>query len=216
MIACRLFLFALGLVLVNPVLRDPSHPAFKEKAPEHFRVHFETTKGDMVIACHRDWAPIGVDRFYHLVEHGYYDDACFFRVIEGAWAQFGIHGEPEIARIWRNAAIPDEPVRESNLRGRLTYAHGFDPDDRTTQLFINLRDNPALDDNAFSPIGEIIEGMEVADALYADYAAEPGGGIRGGGQDPMFEGGNAYFRERFPKLDFIVDATILPTKCVEK
>jgi cyclophilin family peptidyl-prolyl cis-trans isomerase len=210
MIMNRVFLLTLGLALVNPILRDPSHPAFKEKAPEHFRVRFETTLGDIVIACHRDWAPTGVDRFYQLVKHGYYDDACFFRVIEGAWAQFGIQGDPEIAQIWRNETIPDEPVRASNLRGRLTYAHGFEPDDRTTQLFINLRDNPALDDDAFSPIGEVIEGMGVADALYAGYAGDPGGGIRGGGQDPMFEGGNEYFREKFPKLDFITEATILP------
>ncbi len=99
---------------------------------------------------------------------------------------------------------------ESNLRGRLTYAHGFEPDDRTTQLFINLRDNPTLDKDAFSPLGEVVEGMEVADSLFAGYGSEPGGGIRGGGQDPMFEGGNDYFRSKFPKLDFIKRATILP------
>ena len=206
----RLLLISLVAILADPILRDPAHPAFKEKAPEQFRVRFETTKGDILIALHRDWSPRGVDRFHQLVKHGYYNDACFFRVIEGAWAQFGIHGDPRIAQIWRNEAIPDEPVLESNLRGRLTFAHGHDPDDRTTQLFINLRDNPTLDGDAFSPLGEIVEGMEVADSLFAEYGSEPGGGIRGGGQDPMFEGGNDYFRKNYPKLDFIKRATILP------
>jgi cyclophilin family peptidyl-prolyl cis-trans isomerase len=208
---CVLLLtLVLGVASVNPILHDPSHPAFKERAPDRFSVHFETTKGDIVVACHRDWAPVGVDRFFQLVRHGYYDDVCFFRVIEGAWAQFGIHGDPEIAQIWRNQTIADEPVRESNLRGRLTYAHGFQPDDRTTQLFINLRDNPTLDSGAFSPIGEAIEGMEAADSLYAGYAEKAGGGIRRGRQDPIFEGGNDYLRRDFPKLDFITKATILP------
>jgi homoserine O-acetyltransferase len=210
MIMNRAFFLALSVALANPILRDPSHPAFKERAPDHFRVRFETSQGNIVIACHRDWAPIGVDRFYQLVRHGYYDDVYFFRVIEGAWAQFGIHGDPEIAQIWRKETIADEPVRESNLRGRLTYAHGFESDDRTTQLFINLRDNPALDSDAFSPVGEVIEGMNVADSLYAGYAEKAGGGIRGGRQDPMFEHGNDYFRRKFPKLDFITKATILP------
>jgi homoserine O-acetyltransferase len=186
MIGTRVFLLTLGVALANPILRDPSHPAFKQRAPEHFRVRLETTKGPIVIACHREWAPTGADRFFQLVTHGYYDDACFFRVIEGAWAQFGIQGDPGIAQIWRK------------------------PDDRTTQLFINLRDNPALDSDQFAPIGEVIEGMEVADFLYAGYADRPGGGIRGGQQDPMFEGGNGYFRLEFPKLDFITKATILP------
>ena len=210
MIMNRVLLLTLGVALANPILRDPSHPAFKEKAPEHFRVRLETTKGDIVIACHREWAPAGVDRFFQLVQHGYYDDVFFFRVIEGAWAQFGIHGDPGIAQIWRNETIADDPVHESNLRGRLTYAHGFEPDDRTTQLFFNLRDNPTLDSDAFAPIGEVIEGMEVADTLYAGYADRAGGGIRGGRQDPMFEGGNDYFRSEFPNLDFITRATTLP------
>jgi homoserine O-acetyltransferase len=210
MLGTRVFLLTLGVALANPILRDPSHPAFRERAPEHFRAHLETTKGPIVIDCHREWAPVGVDRFFQLVKNGFYDDVCFFRVIEGAWAQFGIHGDPGIAQIWRNETLVDDPVRESNLRGRLTYAHGFEPDDRTTQLFINLRDNPSLDSDAFAPICEVVEGMEVADSLYAGYADRPGGGIRGGGQDPMFEGGNGYFRLEFPKLDFITKATIVP------
>jgi cyclophilin family peptidyl-prolyl cis-trans isomerase len=206
----RLLLIGLVAILADPILSDPSHPAFEEKAPERFRVRLETTQGDIVIAVYRDWSPRGVDRFYQLTKHGYYDDACFFRVIEGAWAQFGIHGDPQIAQIWRTETFPDEPVLKSNLRGRFTYAHGHDPDDRTTQLFINLRDNPNLDGDAFSPLGEVVEGMEVADSLYAGYGDDPGGGIRGGGQDPMFEGGNDYLRQNYPKLDFIKRATLWP------
>ncbi len=153
---------------------------------------------------------MGVDRFFHLVENGYYDDDAFFRVIEGAWAQFGIHGDPDIAQVWRAAVFADEPVQASNLRGRVTYAHGVAPDDRTTQLFINLRDNPALDEQGFSPIGEVVEGMRVADALYFGYGEAAGGGIRGGKQAPIFEGGNAHLRANFPKLDYIRKASVAP------
>ncbi len=206
----RLVALASLTLLVQPALRDPSHEAFAEKAPERFHVRLETTKGVIVIDVHRSWSPIGVDRFFQLVENGYYDDAAFFRVIEGAWAQFGIHGDPAIAQIWRDTTFDDEPVRASNLRARVTYAHGVGPDDRTTQLFINLRDNPALDDQAFSPIGEVVEGMPVADALYFGYGEAAGGGIRGGKQAPIFEGGNAHLRANFPKLDYIRKASVAP------
>ena len=206
----RLTALVFAAFLSQPALLDPSHEAFAKKAPERFHVRFETTRGLLVIDVHREWSPKGVDRFFHLVENGYYDDAAFFRVIEGKWAQFGIHGDPAIAQIWREAAIDDEPVRASNLRGRLTYAHGVAPDDRTTQLFFNLRDNPDLDEQEFSPIGEVIEGMPVADALYSSYGEAAGGGIRGGKQAPIFDGGNGHLREKFPMLDYIRKASILP------
>ncbi len=206
----RVVAFAFVALLFQPALRNPSDEAFAEKAPERFHVRLETTRGIIVIDVHRAWSPKGVDRFFHLVESGYYDDAAFFRVIEGAWAQFGIHGDPAIAQIWRDTAFPDEPVRTSNLRGRLTYAHGVAPDDRTTQLFINLRDNPGLDEQGFSPVGEVIEGMRVADALYSSYGEAAGGGIRAGKQAPIFEGGNGHLRAKFPNLDYIRKASVAP------
>ena len=206
----RLVALASLTLLLQPALRNPSDEVFAKKAPERFHVRLETTRGAIVIDVHRAWSPMGADRFFHLVENGYYDDAAFFRVIEGAWAQFGIHGDPAIAQIWRAAAFADEPVQASNLRGRVTYAHGVTPDDRTTQLFINLRDNPALDEQAFSPVGEVVEGMRIADALYSGYGEAAGGGIRGGKQAPIFEGGNAYLRAKFPKLDYVRKASVAP------
>ncbi|TDI42045.1 MAG: peptidylprolyl isomerase [Acidobacteria bacterium] len=206
----RLAALASLTLLLQPALRNPRDEAFAEKAPERFHVRLETTRGVIVVDVHRAWSPMGVDRFFHLVENGYYDDDAFFRVIEGAWAQFGIHGDPDIAQVWRAAVFADEPVQASNLRGRVTYAHGVAPDDRTTQLFINLRDNPALDEQGFSPIGEVVEGMRVADALYFGYGEAAGGGIRGGKQAPIFEGGNAHLRANFPKLDYIRKASVAP------
>jgi homoserine O-acetyltransferase len=162
-----------------------------------------------MIEVHRDWAPHGADRFYNLVRAGYYDEARFFRVIEGRWAQFGINGEPKIAQLWRTRFIPDDPAGESNVRGTVAFAFAAS-NGRTTQVFINLRDNSATHDREpFVPFGKVIAGMEVADALNAEYGESAGGGIRRGKQDPMFEGGNRYFEERFPHLDFIKRAVVI-------
>ena len=157
---------------------------------------------------HRAWAPRGVDRFYNLVKHGYYDHSAVFRIVAGKWAQFGINGDPKIAQLWRTRTIPDDPRVESNVRGTVAFAFK-DPNGRTTQVFINLRDNSAAHDREpFVPIGKITEGMNVADALYSDYGEQAGGGIRGGKQDPLFAGGNDYLKRKFPRLDYITKATI--------
>jgi homoserine O-acetyltransferase len=189
-------------------LSRPDDPEFSRPAPPVSTILFETSKGSMRLEMRRDWAPRGVDRFYNLVRLGFYDGARFFRIRAGAWAQFGIPGDPAIAKAWRARTIPDDPLREPNVRGTLAYAFK-DPDGRTTQVFINLRDNRETHDKEFVPFARVVEGMEVADALYSDYGEEAGGGIRAGRQDPLFEGGNAYLDRHFPRLDSIVRAIVV-------
>jgi homoserine O-acetyltransferase len=179
-------------------------------APADYNVRLDTSKGVIVIAVHRDWAPHGADRFHELVASGYYDGARFFRIRKGTWAQFGIAGDPQLAQAWRTKTIPDDPFKGvSNRRGTVAFAFK-DPNRRTTQVFINLTDNSAShDQEPFVVFGEVIEGMEVADALYAEYGEAAGGGIRAGRQDPVFEGGNRYLMEKFPLLDYIKVARVV-------
>jgi len=194
--------------LDRSLLSKPDAPAMNVRAPDVVRVRLETTKGIIRMEMRRAWAPHGVDRFYNLVRHGFYDQAPVFRVRAGMWAQFGINGDPKIAQLWRSRTIPDDPRVESNVRGTVAFAFK-DPNGRTTQVFINLRDNSAPHDTEpFVPIAKVIEGMEVADALYAGYGEQAGGGIRAGKQDPVFQGGNKFLKLQFPLLDYIVKATI--------
>jgi len=177
-------------------------------APREYRVRVETSKGAIVIAVHSDWAPRGSERFYQLVTAGYFDDSRFFRVVKGQWAQFGINGDPKVSTKWRTMTIPDDPNRQSNTRGRVSFAFK-DPNGRTTQLYISLRDNSAQDTQGFAPIGEVVEGMDVADALNSEYGEDSGGGIRGGKQQPLFDQGNAYLDREYPRLDRIIRARIV-------
>jgi homoserine O-acetyltransferase len=190
------------------LLLQPDSAEMSKRAPDSSRVRLETTKGVIRLEMKREWAPLGVDRFYNLLRNGYYDDTAVFRVRAGLWAQFGINGDPKIAVAWRTRNIPDDPRVLSNVRGTLAFAFK-DPNGRTTQVFINLRDNSASHDKEpFAPIARVIEGMEVADAIYSEYGEQSGGGIRGGKQDPLFAGGNEYLKRNFPRLDYIVRATI--------
>jgi homoserine O-acetyltransferase len=192
------------------ILLDPSNPEMKRQAPAAFNVLLDTSKGPIRIEIQREWSPHGVDRFYNLVRHGYYDGAKVFRIRAGFWAQFGIAADPRIATAWRSQNIPDEPRRLSNVRGTIAYAFR-DPNGRTTQVFINLRDNSSTHDGEpFVPFGRVTSGMEVADAWYSEYGEKAGGGIRGGRQDKLFEEGNAYLDREFPLLDFIRTAKIVP------
>src|SRR5262245_16150603 len=179
----------------------------ERRAPAQFRVRLDTSRGAIVIAVHRDWAPLGADRFYELVTSGYYDDTRFFRVVKGQWAQFGINGDPRVATMWRSRTIPDDPNKASVVRGRVAFAFK-DPNGRTTQVYISLRDNTAQDAQGFAPFGEVVEGMDVADALNSEYGEESGGGIRAGRQQPLFDGGNAYLDREFPRLDRLIRARI--------
>jgi peptidyl-prolyl cis-trans isomerase A (cyclophilin A) len=179
------------------------------KAPDVFRAKLATSKGDVVIEVHRDWAPFGADRFYNLVKAGYFNETRFFRVISGFMAQIGIHGKPEVNAVWRDAQIPDDPVVKSNLRGFVTFAKTGAPNSRTTQFFLNLVDNANLDGMGFAPFGQVTSGMQVVDSLYAGYGE---GAPRGQGplQGRIQDEGNAYLMRDFPQLDFVKEATIVP------
>jgi peptidyl-prolyl cis-trans isomerase A (cyclophilin A) len=187
-------------------LRNPS--ALAEKAPDTFKAALDTSKGQIVITVHRDWAPLGADRFYNLVKSGYLTDVRFFRVLSGFMAQFGINGDPAVAAAWRGARIQDDPVKQSNKRGYVTFATAG-PNTRTTQLFINYRENASLDKQGFAPIGEVTSGMDVVDQLYSGYGEGAPSG-KGPSQQRAQAEGNAYLMKEFPRLDYIKAATIEP------
>lgn len=177
-------------------------------APAEYRVRLETGKGPVVVAVHRDWAPHGADHFHELVTAGYFDDSRFFRVVKGQWAQFGINGAPAVSARWRERTIPDDPPKQSVVRGRVAFAFAV-PNGRTTQVYISLRDNSYQDAQGFAPFGEVTEGMDVADALNSEYGETSGGGIRAGRQQPLFDGGNAYLDREFPRLDRLLHAVVM-------
>jgi peptidyl-prolyl cis-trans isomerase A (cyclophilin A) len=203
---------ALALILLwaaqekNPLL-DPKSPAATLTAPAEFTVKLETSKGDIVVKVLREWAPKGADRFYSLVKNGYYDDCRFYRVLPKYVAQVGIHGDPKISGKWHEAPIDDDPVKQKNLRGRLSFARGG-PNSRTTNVFINLRDSTSLDSQGFAPIGEVVEGMDVADQLHSGYGEGAPRG-RGPSQKKIYEEGNAWLEKDFKDLDFIKTAKIV-------
>ena len=187
--------------------RNPTSSGMQATAPAVFRVKFQTSTGDFVVEVHRDWAPLGADRFYNLARSGYFDGLRFFRVISGFMAQFGIHGEPAVAAQWRGQRIPDDPVKQSNTRGRLSFAMAG-PNTRTTQLFINFADNSRLDRGGFSPFGQVVEGMDVVDRLYSAYGEGAPGG-RGPDQGRVQAEGNAYLERSFPLLDYVKQAGVV-------
>ena len=182
-------------------LTNPS--ALTEQAPATYRARFETNKGVFVVAVTREWAPLAADRFYNLVKNGFYDDARFFRVLSGFMAQFGLSGDPAIQGAWRDAGLRDEPAVQSNLRGFVTFARESSPNSRYTMVFINYKDNSYLDKEGFPPFGQVVTGMEVADALYSEY-----GRTNVPDQRRITREGNAYLAADYPKLDFIRRATI--------
>jgi len=191
---------------VHPVLLDPSNA--KDTAPAVFKAKFTTTKGDFVVEVHRDWAPNGADRFYNLVKLGFYDDTRFFRAVDGFMVQFGISGDPAVSAKWQDKGIPDEPGKQSNKRGFITYAQTNAPGSRTTQIFINTVDNARLDGMHFVPFAQVVQGMEVVDSLYKGYGE---GAPMGAGPDQgrIQSQGNAYLDTKFPKLDGIKRAEIV-------
>jgi peptidyl-prolyl cis-trans isomerase A (cyclophilin A) len=187
-------------------LLDPA--SLIEKAPDVFKAKFDTSKGAFVIEVHREWSPLGADRFYNLVKNGFYDNVRFFRVVSGFMAQFGLNGDPKVSAAWKPARISDDPVVQSNTRGMVSFAIAG-PNTRTTQLFINYVDNVRLDSMGFSPFGKVIEGMEVVDMLYPGYGE---GAPRGAGpaQDRITSEGNEYLNAGFPQLDYVKTARIQP------
>ncbi len=190
----------------SPNLANPA--ALKEQAPATYKAKFDTSKGTFVIQVTRAWAPQGADRFYNLVKNGFYDNVRFFRVISGFMVQFGINGNPATMAHWREAQIKDDPVRQSNKRGMITFATAG-PNTRTTQVFINFGNNAGLDGQGFAPFGQVVSGMKVVDALYAGYGEGAPQG-RGPEQGRLQAEGNAYLSKSFPKMDFVKKATIEP------
>jgi peptidyl-prolyl cis-trans isomerase A (cyclophilin A) len=199
---------ALGLaatpLIAQGNLGNPA--ALTEQAPATYKARFDTSKGVFVIDVRREWAPVGADRFYNLVKNGFYDENRFFRVISGFMVQFGINGNPQVSAPWRNAQIKDDPVKQSNKRGFITFATSG-PNSRTTQVFINFGDNSRLDGMGFASFGQVSSGMNVVDQLYADYGEGAPSG-RGPNQGRMQGEGNAYLTRDFPNLDFVRKATI--------
>jgi peptidyl-prolyl cis-trans isomerase A (cyclophilin A) len=188
-------------------LLDPDPAELARQAPDSFKVRFETSRGPFVAQVVRAWAPRGVDRFHYLVENHFYDGVRFFRVVPGFVAQFGIHGDPAVSAVWRELSIPDDSVQQSNQPGFITFAMGG-PNSRTTQLFINRRDNRRLDAMGFAPIGRIIEGQAVADSMYEGYGEGPPRGA-GPEQSMITREGNSYLERAFPRLDSIVRARVI-------
>jgi homoserine O-acetyltransferase len=179
------------------------------QTPETFDVTVKTTRGDFVIEVHRAWSPHGADRFFELAKARYYDDSRFFRVVAGKWVQFGIAGDPATAKAWRNRTIPDDALVEHNLPGYIAFSN-TGPGTRSTQVYINLRDNSAQNDRepAFAPFGKVVKGMDVVESLYSGYGESSGSGMRAGHQDAMFDGGDAYLDANFPKLDRLISLQV--------
>lgn len=189
------------------LLLNPNAPEFLAAAPERAIVRLDTSVGIVDVEVVRNWAPRGADRFVALVRHGYYDDNRFFRVRPGRWVQFGINGDPAVARAWRERTFPDDPFVQSNTRGTVAFAFAA-PNGRSTQVFVNTRDNSAtLDKEPFTPFGRVVAGMEHVDRINAEHGEGPGG-IRAGKQHPFFEGGNAWLQRAFPRLDYIRRAIV--------
>ena len=204
----------LGAVLTLGLLATPllgqgnlgNPAALTEQAPAAYKARFETSKGAFVIDVRREWAPIGADRFYNLVKNGFFDEGRFFRVVSNFMVQFGINGNPQVSTPWRNAQIKDDPVKQSNKRGFITFATSG-PNSRTTQVFINFGDNSRLDGMGFAPFGQVSTGMNVVDELFSGYGEGAPSG-RGPNQGRIQSEGNAYLTKDFPNLDFVRKATI--------
>ena len=186
-------------------LRNPA--GLNETAPATFTANFDTSAGPFVITVNRAWAPNGADRFYNLVKHGFYNEARFYRAVPNFMVQFGLHANPVISALWRNARIPPDKVAQSNNRGFVTFAMGASPDTRTTQVFINFRNNTNLDALGFAPFGQVTTGMEVVDKIFTGYGESAPRG-KGPEQARVLAEGNAYLLKSFPKLDYIKSATI--------
>jgi peptidyl-prolyl cis-trans isomerase A (cyclophilin A) len=204
-----LFLTALCIAMAacgpTEAPKQAEAPKKDQPAPDVFKINFDTSKGAVVIEVHKDWAPIGAQHLYELVNRGFYDGDRFFRVTK-SYVQFGVNGDPQVSGIWSTANVRDDPVKQSNTKGMVSYAK-IGPNSRTTQLFVNRRDNTDLDKQGFAPVGQVVVGMDVMESLYDAYGDMP---PRGQGPDPskIETQGNSYLESRFPRLDFIKKASI--------
>jgi peptidyl-prolyl cis-trans isomerase A (cyclophilin A) len=175
--------------------------ALTEQAPADYKVNFDTSAGAFVVQVHRDWAPLAADRFYNLVKNGFYDEVRFFRVVPNFMVQFGMNGNPAVTRAWSGVPMKDEPTKQTNKKGYITFARTSAPNSRGTQVFINYKDNAFLDNQGFAPFGEVVQGMDIVEKITAQYGEKPN-------QGEITSSGNAYLSKEFPKLDYIKAATI--------
>jgi peptidyl-prolyl cis-trans isomerase A (cyclophilin A) len=186
----------------NPNIAKLMNPAsLTEQAPPTYTVNLNTSKGLIAIQVHRDWAPIAADRFYNLIKNGFYDEARFFRVVPNFMVQFGMNANPAVTRVWSGVPMKDEPTKQGNKKGYVTFARTGAPNSRGTQLFINYKDNNFLDAQGFAAFGEVTKGMDIAESINSQYAEKPN-------QGEITSSGNAYLTKEFPKLDYIKTATI--------
>ena len=196
-------LFAAGQAAGAASLKNPA--SLKETAPATYKANFDTSAGAIVIEVHRDWAPLGADRFYNLVKNGFFDNARFFRVVPNFMVQFGMNGDPAVTAAWQGATLKDEPTKETNKKGYVTFAKTGAPNSRGTQVFINFKDNGFLDSQGFAPFGQVVSGMDVAEKITSQYGESPN-------QGRITAEGNVYLTKEFPKLDYIRKATIAIAK----
>jgi peptidyl-prolyl cis-trans isomerase A (cyclophilin A) len=171
-----------------------------EKAPATFKVKFDSSAGPFVVEVNRAWAPNAADHFYTLVKNGFYNDARFFRVVPGFMVQFGINADPAVQAKFKNS-IQDDPVKESNKKGYVTFAQTSAPNSRSTQIFVNYKDNAFLDGQRFAPFGRVISGMEAVEKINSEAGEKPN-------QGAIQSQGNVYLKKEFPKLDYVKTATI--------
>ena len=186
--------------LINPA-------EVKATSPATYKVQFDTTKGPFVVEVHRDWAPLGADHFYALVSRGYYDGLRFIRVTPGFTVQWGTHGDPDISKAWLRARITDDPqAGHKNMKGSIAFASPA-MNRRSTELMINLADNPSFD-LQIRPIGEIVSGMNIVEKLYSGYGDWAPTG-QGPDRNRYLAEGNPYLEKDFPMLDYVKAATIV-------
>jgi len=204
MVASAVVALAMAVVLdaqADKTAKLKTPAALNEQAPARYKADFDTSKGKFVVDVHRDWAPLAADRFYNLVKNGFFDGCRFFRVVPNFMVQFGMNGDPAVTAAWRGVTMKDEPTKQSNKNGYITFARMGAPNSRGTQLFINYKDNAFLDQQGFAPFGEVVSGMDVVESITPQYGEKPD-------QGSITSQGNAYLNKEFPKLDYITAATI--------
>ncbi len=173
----KLLLIAILFCLAIPLAgKSAAAPAESEVT-----VVMETTLGEIEIELFDEKAPLSAANFRQYVRDGFYDGLIFHRVIPG----FVIQGgglTPDMEQRPTRAAIKNEADNGlDNLRGTLSMARTGVVDSATSQFFINLSDNKALDHRGKNPntygyavFGKVVRGMEVVDAIAAQPTTSKG------------------------------------------